>query len=118
MIIEAITTTWTALNVIVLGFCLALIVFSFWNFNHYETDNVSIFYLHTNEIFTRTSKKFLSFGLDSSLLRNMEELPIADERFINLARYLNPAFIRIGGTSADCLFFNQVCFIYLFIFFT
>ncbi|XP_047366033.1 heparanase-like [Vespa velutina] len=100
-------TTRTVLNVIVLGFCSALIVFSFWNFNQYDKGKVSIFYLHTNEILTRTSKKFLSFGLDTSLLRNMEKLPIADERFINLARHLNPAFIRIGGTSADCLFFNQ-----------
>lgn len=108
------TTTRTVLNVIVLGFCSALIVFSFWNFNQYDTSKVSIFYLHTDQTFMQTSKKFLSFGLDTSLLRNMEELPIADERFINLARHLNPAFIRIGGTSADCLFFNQVCFFFFF----
>ncbi|EFN87075.1 Heparanase [Harpegnathos saltator] len=37
----------------------------------------------------------------------MNELPIRYEKFINLSRYLSPAYIRIGGTSADCLIFNE-----------
>lgn len=115
MIIDkAATRLWMTSNIIIFILSTALIAYTFWNFNRIERDNISIFYIHTNEIYTQTSDKFLSFGLDTSLLRNIEELPIADERFINLARHLNPAFIRIGGTSADCLFFNQVCYIYSF----
>ncbi|XP_058808410.1 heparanase-like [Phymastichus coffea] len=53
------------------------------------------------------SDKFLSIGLDSSLLRHLSNVPINNKKFMNLARHLSPAFVRIGGTSADCLFFNQ-----------
>ncbi|XP_014216649.1 heparanase-like [Copidosoma floridanum] len=59
------------------------------------------------DLLSTVSKKFLSFGLDSSLLRNMKELPIGDQRFINLAHHLSPAYVRIGGTAADCLYFNE-----------
>lgn len=55
----------------------------------------------------KISKRFLSFGLDSSLLRDMKHFPVKDNRFINLARHLGPAYVRVGGTSADCLFFNR-----------
>lgn len=55
----------------------------------------------------RKSQRFLSFSIDSSLLRDMKNFPVRDERFINLAHHLSPAFFRVGGTSADCLFFNE-----------
>ena len=55
-----------------------------------------------------TSKRFLSFAIDASLFRNMNNLPISNKKFINLARHLSPAYVRFGGTSADCIFFNQV----------
>lgn len=54
-----------------------------------------------------TSDKFLSFGLDTSLLRRMNELPVRNKKFINLGKHLSPAYVRVGGTSADCLIFNQ-----------
>ncbi|XP_014487586.1 PREDICTED: heparanase-like isoform X2 [Dinoponera quadriceps] len=54
-----------------------------------------------------TSDKFLSFGLDTSLLRKINELPLRNKKFINLSQHLSPAYVRIGGTSADCLIFNQ-----------
>lgn len=110
------TTIKILLGTLTLGFCIALIIFLFCNFNQYGTDDFSVFYLNTQQKLLRsTSNKFLSIALDTSLLRNMEKLPIADERFINLAQHLKPAFIRIGGTSADCLFFQKVCFLYIFI---
>ncbi|KAI4503009.1 hypothetical protein M0802_002053 [Mischocyttarus mexicanus] len=84
-----------------------LFFFPFWNFFRYEGENISVFSFNSEKILYRTSDKFLSFGLDTSLLRNMKELPLMDERFINLTRNLKPAFVRIGGTSADCLFFNK-----------
>jgi len=37
----------------------------------------------------------------------MDKFPIEDSRFVNLAHHLSPAYVRVGGTSADCLFFNQ-----------
>ncbi|XP_032688357.1 heparanase-like isoform X2 [Odontomachus brunneus] len=37
----------------------------------------------------------------------MNELPLKHEKFINLGQHLSPAYIRIGGTSADCLIFNK-----------
>lgn len=55
----------------------------------------------------KTSPRFLSFGLDSSLLRQTEKMPINNEGFINLTKHLSPAFVRVGGTAADCLFFKQ-----------
>ncbi|XP_011699485.1 PREDICTED: heparanase-like [Wasmannia auropunctata] len=53
------------------------------------------------------SDKFLSFGLDTSLLRRMNEMPIGQKKFVNLAYHLSPAYVRVGGTSADCLTFVQ-----------
>lgn len=61
------------------------------------------------------SDKFLSFGLDTSLLRDFENLPIKNEKLINLGYHLKPAYIRIGGTAADCLYFKQVLFCSLYI---
>ncbi|OXU26819.1 hypothetical protein TSAR_005050 [Trichomalopsis sarcophagae] len=59
-------------------------------------------------LFHTVSNKFLSFGLDSSLLRNMNKLPINQEKFVNLARHLSPAYVRVGGTAADCLYFVKI----------
>ncbi|KAL0110823.1 hypothetical protein PUN28_014045 [Cardiocondyla obscurior] len=71
------------------------------DFNHF-------YKLHFDKYQTSTiSKKFMSFGLDTSLLRKMNELPIGQKKFINLARHLSPAYVRVGGTSADCLTFLQ-----------
>jgi len=75
-----------------------------------------IFFLNPKQpLLHTTSTKFLSFSLDTFVLRKMNKLPISDERFINLARLLSPAYVRIGGTSADCLFFNEVCFYYQYL---
>jgi len=37
----------------------------------------------------------------------MNELPVGQQKFINLAHHLSPAYVRVGGTSADCLTFVQ-----------
>lgn len=67
------------------------------------------FVLKQNQAPIRTvSDKFLSFTLDSSELRNMTNLPINKQKFINLVRHLSPAYFRIGGISADCLIFVNV----------
>ncbi|XP_014237707.1 heparanase-like [Trichogramma pretiosum] len=52
--------------------------------------------------------EFVSFGLDTSLLRNMSFLPIDQSKFILLLKHLSPAYLRVGGTASDCLYFNKV----------
>ncbi|KAH0947164.1 hypothetical protein HN011_010484 [Eciton burchellii] len=92
-----------------LGLCSILLILSLWS-SSLETRRIRIFILHLDKkqsLLHTTSDKFLSFGLDTSLLRHVNELPIGQKKFINLARHLRPAYVRVGGTSADCLIFDQ-----------
>lgn len=95
-----------------MGFCIIFLILSAWNLNdtiNKTVDAQYVFYLNAERPPIRTvSDKFLSFGIDTSQLRDTKSLPIVNEKFMNLARHLAPAYVRIGGTSADCLFFNQV----------
>ncbi|CAL7938471.1 unnamed protein product [Xylocopa violacea] len=93
-----------------LGFCMIFLALSTWDFNNTENETVHshVIYLNSKYLLLNTvSNKFLSFALDTSLLRDIKNLPIKNNKFINLARHLAPAYIRIGGTSADCLYFNE-----------
>ncbi|KAK1125195.1 hypothetical protein K0M31_006535 [Melipona bicolor] len=104
------TTLHPGFTLILLGFCMIFLILSAWNFNNTLNRTITshVFYLNSRQPLLHTvSDKFLSFGLDTSLLRDMKSLPIKDNKFINLARHLAPAYVRIGGTSADCLHFNQ-----------
>ncbi|XP_027840651.2 heparanase-like isoform X2 [Aphis gossypii] len=89
--------------------CFIFLVFSQSNLSQsLSKGERHIFILNPKQPLLHTSStKFLSFSFDTYSLRKMNELPISDERFINLARLLSPAYVRIGGTSADCLFFNE-----------
>lgn len=90
---------------------MLLLILSTWNFNSTIDRTVSTrvaLYLNSRCSLSNTvSDKFLSFGLDTSLLRDTKSFPILNRKFINLASHLAPAYVRIGGTSADCLYFNQ-----------
>lgn len=96
-----------------LGLCSTLLILSLWNpYTYIPTIRTYVVHLDKRQpLLLTVSDKFLSFGLDTSLLRNMNELPVEQEKFINLGRHLSPAYVRVGGTSADCLTFdqNQVC---------
>ncbi|XP_012257600.2 heparanase-like [Athalia rosae] len=95
-------------STVVVGLCIGLLVLSLWSMSQRHIGYALIFSLDTRQSLTaRTSTRFLSYGLDTSLLRDMPNLPINDKRFINLARHLSPAYVRVGGTAADCLVFNQ-----------
>ncbi|XP_076166182.1 heparanase [Ptiloglossa arizonensis] len=97
-------------SLIVVSVCIIFLILLAWNFNNTinQTSNIHVFYLNLKRSPLHTvSKKFLSFGVDTSLLRDMKHFPIENEKFINLARYLAPAYVRVGGTSSDCLYFNQ-----------
>lgn len=93
----------------VLGLCSTLLILSLWNPNAYvPTIRTHVLHLDRRQPLLHTiSDKFLSFGLDTSLLRRMNELPVREEKFINLGHHLSPAYVRVGGTSADCLIFDQ-----------
>lgn len=92
-----------------LGLFSTLLILSLWNSNTYmPTICTHVLHLDRRQPLLHTiSDKFLSFGLDTSLLRKMNELPVKQEKFINLARHLSPAYVRVGGTSADCLIFDE-----------
>ncbi|KAL6446435.1 hypothetical protein ACFW04_001186 [Cataglyphis niger] len=93
----------------VLGLCSTLLILSLWNPNAYiPTSHTYVLHLDQRQpLLHIVSDKFLSFGLDTSLLRRMDELPVEQEKFINLGRHLSPAYVRVGGTSADCLIFDE-----------
>ncbi|CAK9807773.1 HPSE [Anthophora quadrimaculata] len=104
------TRIYSAFSLVLVSFCMILFLLLTWNLNDTtdETVNTRVIYLNSRHLLLQTvSNKFLSFGLDTSLLRDMKSLPIKSEQFINLARHLTPAYVRIGGTSADCLYFNE-----------
>lgn len=91
-----------------LGLCSTLLILSLWSFNTQVPIHSYVFRFDRQQpLLHVVSDKFLSFGLDTSLLRRMDELPVEQEKFINLARHLSPAYVRVGGTSADCLTFVQ-----------
>lgn len=98
------------ISTFLVAFVLGLMVFTLWCLL-LAGDIIKINYLDINEdtkVLHTVSDKFLSFGIDSSLLRETRTFPLKDQRFINLAKYLSPAYVRIGGTAADCLYFNEV----------
>ncbi|XP_046750620.1 heparanase-like [Diprion similis] len=92
----------------VLGFFVILFTFYLFALSLQRVEDVIVIQLNTRPLVLRdTSTRYLSYGLDTSLLRNMKKLPINDQRFVMLARHLSPAYVRVGGTSSDCLFFDQ-----------
>ncbi|XP_076240617.1 heparanase [Calliopsis andreniformis] len=95
-------------SLLIIGFCVLFLTLSTWNFKNTInlTSNVHVFYLNRRySPLCTVSNKFLSFGLDTSLLRDIKNFPIENEKFINLAKQLAPAYVRVGGTSSDCLYF-------------
>ncbi|KAH0558088.1 heparanase-like [Cotesia glomerata] len=94
---------------IVVGIFLILFVISLWNVgrSHHLSKNFVAIIDTDSKLLQKTSERYLSFGLDSSNLRDMTIFPVKKDKFVNLARYLSPAFVRVGGTSADCLFFDE-----------
>ncbi|XP_043266874.1 heparanase-like isoform X2 [Venturia canescens] len=104
------STVRSVVTSLIVALCMALLILFFWDVSRHSA-KTHVFVIDTSQpILYTTSEKFLSFGLDSSLLRHMKNFPIKDEKFVNLARHLSPAYVRFGGTSADCLFFNETSF--------
>ncbi|KAK7792194.1 hypothetical protein R5R35_005148 [Gryllus longicercus] len=53
------------------------------------------------------SDKFLSVALDTELIRNGQIYCIKSSSFLHKTSLLTPAFLRIGGNSADRLLFDE-----------
>ena len=52
--------------------------------------------------------QFLSVTIDAGdVSRNWSGINFTAPRIVNMARALNPAMLRVGGTSGDYLLFNQ-----------
>ncbi|XP_017791859.1 PREDICTED: heparanase-like [Habropoda laboriosa] len=87
-----------AFSLTIVGFCVIFLLLLAWNLNNTtnQTVNTRVIYLNSRHLLLRTvSNKFLSFGLDTSLLRDMKNFPIKSSKFINLARHLAPAYAQI-----------------------
>lgn len=94
------------ITLLLIGLLGTAVITTMWSIH--SPTKATIFLIDTKlPMLHKTSTRFLSFGLDSSLLRDPKTLPINNEAFMNLAKYLSPAYARIGGTSADCIFFKQ-----------
>ncbi|CAB3990775.1 heparanase isoform X1 [Paramuricea clavata] len=69
-------------------------------------DNYEV-YINTKQCVHKTDQKFLSIALDSSLIRyRWDHFNFSSEKLQNLAKGLAPAYLRIGGTDEDFLWFN------------
>lgn len=92
--------------------CLSALFFkqiTTWLVFQLNSNSTDIIILEPQVSFLNTTSTFyLSFTIDAWLLRKMSALPIRNKKLIKLARQLSPAYVRYGGTSADCLYFNEV----------
>ncbi|XP_006817513.1 heparanase-like [Saccoglossus kowalevskii] len=64
----------------------------------------------TDVSLTTVSDKFLSVAIDAFMIRNhwvYHELNFSSPRLLTLARGLKPCHLRVSGTAADFLYFNE-----------
>ena len=64
--------------------------------------------LDINDVVFEVDPEFLSVTIDAGQIsNNWSEINFTAPRVINMAKGLNPAMLRVGGTSADFLLFNE-----------
>ena len=69
--------------------------------------NESQILLDTSAPISKVDPQFLSVTIDAGAIReNWTNINFTAPRIINMARALNPAMLRVGGTSGDYIFFN------------
>ncbi|XP_018563738.1 heparanase-like isoform X2 [Anoplophora glabripennis] len=73
-----------------------------------STGNVQIIYIERNKPYlSKTNSKFLSIGLDTSVIaEDFYNFNTTDVKLQKMVKYLQPAYLRIGGNLADKLVFN------------
>lgn len=84
--------------------CTALIMSTASSFVSQQIKSV---YIQTNEPIYEVDDRLLSIALDTNLVRNRWHGFQLSERIITLCRGLQPAYLRIGGTAADFLIFDE-----------
>nr|CAH7728116.1 unnamed protein product [Callosobruchus chinensis] len=95
---------WLMALTIVLFFLLLLVIESFPGTYRY----IQIIHIHHNETSTfTTDEKFLSIGLDSSVIATgFKGFNTSSLKLAKMMRHLSPAYLRIGGNLADRLLFS------------
>ena len=64
--------------------------------------------LDMNNVEYEVDPEFLSVTIDAGQINhNWESINFTSPRVINMAKALNPAMLRVGGTSADFLLFKE-----------
>ena len=66
----------------------------------------SVVELDTTELLTKVDPRYLSVAL-GMLHKNWKQLDFSNQRVINMARALSPAYVRLGGTGADLAIFDE-----------
>ncbi|XP_022903193.2 heparanase-like [Onthophagus taurus] len=92
-----------------LGFVIGFSICAWLTMNVYPLrKTVHVLYLQSNEPATYiTNSKFLSIGLDSSLIADgFKNFDMQNIRLKNMIGNLGPGYLRVGGTLADRLRFD------------
>ena len=74
---------------------------------HRKVVNVTV-HINTKQQIFVTNERFLSLGIDATLVRNhFETLNFTSPRTLTLAKALSPAYLRFSGTDADRMIFKN-----------
>ena len=64
--------------------------------------------LLTFKVVAEVDSKFLSLAIGSRLVaENWKNFDFKSTKLLNMAKALSPAYFRLGGTSADLLYFKK-----------
>lgn len=62
-----------------------------------------------SQVLAQVDSRFLSVALDSHIVaERWKNFDFKASRVINMAKALSPAYLRLGGTAADLLYFKEV----------
>ena len=71
-----------------------------------NVEMTSVVKIDTSKIIAQVDERYLSVAL-GMINKNWKQLDLNNQRVINMAKALTPAFVRLGGTGADLATFND-----------
>ena len=71
-----------------------------------NVEMTSVVKIDTSKIIAQVDERYLSVAL-GMINKNWKQLDLNNQRVINMAKALAPAFVRLGGTGADLATFND-----------
>ena len=71
-----------------------------------NVEMTSVVKIDTSKIIAQVDERYLSVAL-GMINKNWKQLDLNNQRVINIAKALAPAFVRLGGTGADLATFND-----------